>query len=138
MSATDRDETPAALDPAPYRSKPVAKPRPPASTPSKQCKNCGLINPGSAVRCDCGFDFRSEAVVGSYLAPRHRTDGGDGGWFSPERKLSRVDRGTGFLIMGAAAAWFVLGLMADQIFFYPPILFCIGLYAVVRRRGQGG
>lgn len=39
--------------------------------------------------------------------------------------------GGGVLSMVGAVVWFVLGLMADRIFIYPPILFILGLIAVV-------
>ncbi len=32
-----------------------------------QCTRCGLFNPPSAIRCDCGFDFESGTVKQSYL-----------------------------------------------------------------------
>jgi hypothetical protein len=35
--------------------------------------------------------------------------------------------GFGLLAMVGAVVWFVVGLMNDTIFFYPPILFIIGL-----------
>jgi hypothetical protein len=28
-----------------------------------QCPNCGLFNPDSAQRCDCGYDFQSKKMV---------------------------------------------------------------------------
>jgi hypothetical protein len=37
----------------------------------------------------------------------------------------------GLLMMGGAAIWFFLGLAADRIFFYPPILFVIGIVRLV-------
>ena len=40
-----------------------------------KCPNCGLLNPESAQRCDCGFDFPSKQVKESYL-PRKRVYGG--------------------------------------------------------------
>ena len=46
-----------------------------------QCPNCGLINPESAQRCDCGYDFVSKAIKEPYLKeqidPSLR---GFGGW----------------------------------------------------------
>ena len=33
----------------------------------KECPKCGLTNPDSAQRCDCGWDFRSETLEKSYL-----------------------------------------------------------------------
>lgn len=35
--------------------------------------------------------------------------------------------GTGILMMVGAAVWFVFGLMGDRIFFYPPVLFVLGI-----------
>ncbi len=35
----------------------------------------------------------------------------------------------GLLMMGLAVIWFVVGLAYGWIFFYPPILFLIGLFA---------
>lgn len=39
---------------------------------------------------------------------------------------------TGLLMMTGAAVWFFLGLAAGRIFFYPPVLFVLGIAAVVR------
>ncbi len=33
----------------------------------KTCQNCGLYNPDTAQRCDCGFDFASGKLAASYL-----------------------------------------------------------------------
>lgn len=38
----------------------------------------------------------------------------------------------GLLMMLGAVVWFVLGLAADRIFYYPPILFIIGIASVVK------
>ena len=32
------------------------------------CPTCNLINSDSAIRCDCGYDFRYRSVQDSYLA----------------------------------------------------------------------
>lgn len=32
-----------------------------------KCQNCGLENPPTAQRCDCGFDFLSNKIESSYL-----------------------------------------------------------------------
>lgn len=34
--------------------------------------------------------------------------------------------------MLGAVVWFVLGLMGGRIFFYPPIMFVVGMVAVVK------
>jgi hypothetical protein len=38
----------------------------------------------------------------------------------------------GLLMMLIAVVWFVLGLAAGRIFFYPPILFVIGIVSIVK------
>jgi hypothetical protein len=50
------------------------------------------------------------------------------GWFGS------VNAGVagGLLMMVIAVVWFVLGLMADRIFFFPPILLVIGLVAIIK------
>jgi hypothetical protein len=32
-----------------------------------ECPRCGLINPESAQRCDCGYDFLSRSVKAAYF-----------------------------------------------------------------------
>ena len=39
------------------------------------CPNCGLINPATAQRCDCGFDFDAWLVKESYLDSKARRFG---------------------------------------------------------------
>ena len=51
-----------------------------------------------------------------------------GGFFGPEKAALRMGALGGLLLMVIAIVWFVLGLMIDRIFFYPPVLFCIGLF----------
>jgi hypothetical protein len=38
------------------------------------CPKCGLINPDSAERCDCGYDFASGQMKLSYANPRSHDD----------------------------------------------------------------
>jgi hypothetical protein len=39
--------------------------------------------------------------------------------------------------MAVAVVWFIAGLMNDFLFFYPPILFVIGLIAFFRGLARG-
>ena len=39
---------------------------------------------------------------------------------------------TGLLTMAGAAAWFLVGLAGGVIFFYPPILFIIGMVTCIK------
>ncbi len=32
-----------------------------------KCINCGLINPETALRCDCGYDFATQSMMTSYI-----------------------------------------------------------------------
>jgi hypothetical protein len=36
------------------------------------CPECRLLNPPSAARCDCGYDFESGLVAESYIPPEQR------------------------------------------------------------------
>ena len=48
-------------------------PRQLKSTVMKDCPKCGLTNPASALRCDCGFDCSSKKVEASYLSQEELT-----------------------------------------------------------------
>jgi|SRR5579884_240387 hypothetical protein len=51
------------------------------SSASAKCPNCGLINPGNAQRCDCGYDFAAHTIQEPYF--NKQTDPtlrGIGGW----------------------------------------------------------
>jgi hypothetical protein len=39
----------------------------------RECPNCGLVNPPTAPRCDCGYEFESGRVVGPPVADPSRT-----------------------------------------------------------------
>lgn len=55
----------------------------------------------------------------AYEAPPSETRSGSG--------VNWAAMGTGILMMVGAAVWFVLGLMGGRIFFYPPVLFVLGI-----------
>ncbi len=48
------------------------------------------------------------------------------------RQIDNTQLAGGLLAMGGAVVWFVIGLQADVIFLYPPVLFVAGLATVVR------
>lgn len=53
-------------------------------------------------------------------------------FFAPEKK--GIEKGVlgGIIMMAIAIIWFVGGYSAGYIFYYPPILFLIGLYALLK------
>ena len=60
-----------------------------------------------------------------------------GGFFGPEKRgISRGMIG-GIIMMLIAAVWFFVGLAAGIIFFYPPILFLIGVFAFAKGLAAG-
>jgi hypothetical protein len=45
------------------------------------CPKCKLINPNTAQRCDCGFDFVTKTVEKPYCAPEPQKKSNRGGLF---------------------------------------------------------
>lgn len=56
----------------------------------------------------------------------------DTGTFSPEKKAIQKGVLGGLGMMAIAVIWFVVGWMSGYIYFYPPILFAIGIYALIK------
>lgn len=65
-------------------------------------------------------------------APRREAPSKSGGFFGIEKRGVAAGVLGGLLMMVIAVVWFLLGLAADIIFFYPPILFIIGLFAFLK------
>ncbi|MCE5279302.1 MAG: hypothetical protein ABFD92_11090 [Planctomycetaceae bacterium] len=64
-------------------------------------------------------------------AQREKEDRAAIRWGSGQRGIDKGVWG-GLAMMVGAVVWFVVGWMAGYIFFYPPILFVIGIVALVR------
>lgn len=71
-----------------------------------------------------------ERILRKLGPKRERPKSSDG--FGLERKGLGYGILGGTLMMLVAVVWFVLGMMGGIIFFYPPILFIIGCYGVVK------
>ncbi|MCJ7570762.1 MAG: hypothetical protein MUO82_02635 [Candidatus Thermoplasmatota archaeon] len=56
----------------------------------------------------------------------------DKGFFSLEKAGIKKGVIGGMIMIGIATVWFVGGLFVGLIFFYPPILFLIGVYALLK------
>ena len=54
------------------------------------CPNCQLINPPSALRCDCGYDFETGTMQQSYLRQRQMPEPVTAGIASPQEILLKV------------------------------------------------
>jgi hypothetical protein len=63
--------------------------------------------------------------------PARRPRGDSGGWLG-NLNFNPAVVGTGLLMMLGAAVWFGVGLLAGWIYFYPPILFVLGLGTVLK------
>jgi hypothetical protein len=61
-----------------------------------------------------------------------------GGWFGLEKGILSGGVIGGGIAMLIAVVWFVLGQVAGVTFFYPPVLFVIGLIAFIRGLVSGG
>lgn len=61
----------------------------------------------------------------------------DKGFFGMEKAGIKKGVLGGILMMGGAVVWFVVGYQAGYIFYYPPILFVIGVVALVKGLIQG-
>jgi hypothetical protein len=80
--------------------------------------------------------FAASAIQPSLPAPRRLTQSTprrpQRGFFAPERKGIAKGALGGIVMMVIAVVWFVAGFAVGYIFFYPPILFLIGLYAFLK------
>ncbi|HMJ69103.1 MAG TPA: hypothetical protein VK508_09410 [Cyclobacteriaceae bacterium] len=59
------------------------------------------------------------------------------GVFSMEQKGIKKGVLGGIAMIAIALVWFFVGLAADRIFFYPPVLFVIGIYALIKGLADG-
>jgi hypothetical protein len=76
------------------------------------CSNCGLLNPDSALWCDCGYDFAQGRVKTA-----RRTEGTHPGWLKQPRS------GTWKLAMGGIWVCVLVGFVAIGLVVALPYLF---------------
>jgi hypothetical protein len=67
-----------------------------------QCPKCRLINPPSAERCDCGYDFATKSVKSSYLQ----------GPSGESALVADIVRAVGRRDLSIGGAWLGLGAVA--------------------------
>ena len=106
----------------------------------KDCPKCRLVNPPSAQRCDCGYDFITHSVQRSYL-PTERSSRPDGG--SRLLGLGCLVLAPLFLISGLLAAMKALGAGGDDAFVMGqvcggllPGIAALGMAAYLLRRSR--
>ena len=95
------------------------------------CPECGASNPSHKAECqECGASLT--ATTTTTFTPKN-----DGGFFADEKK--GVEKGVvgGLTMIIIAVIWFAAGYEAGYIFYYPPILFIIGVYAVIKGLATG-
>jgi len=60
------------------------------------CPRCGLINPGTAQRCDCGYDFISKSLKRSYATSTSN---------SSSSRIAIGAQAVALVLAGAAVIW---------------------------------
>lgn len=129
----------------PACSKPVPAPRAATAAPAakaaaaspaapvalkKRCPACDQQYPADQSRCPaCGASYTAARIE------KNNPEDGDG--FGPERKGVAAGVVGGIVMIVIAALWFFGGLAAGYIFYYPPILALIGVYAVFKGLATG-
>lgn len=100
---------------------------------------CGITmeKPNFSGTCDQGELDEAEAL--RLHRQKEEADEAEvsGGFFGPEKKGLQKGVLGGVAMIAIAIVWFVLGLAANRIFFYPPILLIIGVVAVIKGLADG-
>lgn len=102
---------------------------------------CGLTDAKPVFENECP-DFQADEEQIEYYKNRKEAeeqegDDSGGGFFGPEKKGLQKGVLGGVAMMVIAAVWFVLGWQAGYIYYYPPILFIIGLVGMIKGIAQG-
>ena len=96
---------------------------------SPNCIRCGIVISKYLDREQETFEAESAAYSSI------KTNQGEAepdGFFAPEKKGLQKGIVGGIAMMAIAAIWFIVGYSAGIIFFYPPILFIIGLAGFIK------
>jgi len=95
---------------------------------------CGLTmdKPNFIDRCEEGELDEAEALRLEKLKSQAEEEEVSGGFFGAEKQGMKKGVLGGFVMITIALVWFFGGIAAGYIFYYPPILFIIGLVALVK------
>lgn len=86
------------------------------------CPKCGKETPSILRICEnCNEDLEL------YRSARNKSISGTENEEGITGAILSLGSFGGILLMVIAVVWFVLGLKANRIFFYPPVLFVIGI-----------
>ena len=114
----------------------------------RACKNrktnmqIGLVckltdqKPDFVIECP-HFDLDQAEATRLAKLEKSASEEDSGGFFAPEKKGIQKGVIGGVVMMIIAAIWFIAGWSAGIMFYYPPILFLIGVYAFFRGAATG-
>lgn len=103
------------------------------------CPYCKKTNSAGTVKCSCGYFFDKSAYVEKEQSDNAKAAAVNesGGFFASEKKMMNSGALPGIAMMVGAVIWFFAAYFyADRIFFYPPILFVVGLISLVKSLGK--
>lgn len=95
---------------------------------------CGLTNEKANFETNCP-DFKIDQPEADRLVKLERDaieEEESSGHFTPEKKAIKMGVLGGVLMIAIAIIWFVIGWINGYIYFYPPILLVIGIYALIK------
>lgn len=95
---------------------------------------CGLTNEKATFEINCP-DFNIDQEEADRLIKLERDakeEEESTGIFATEKKALKAGVWGGITMIVAALIWFIAGLANGYIYFYPPILFGIGIFAIIK------
>jgi hypothetical protein len=93
---------------------------------------CNLTNEKPVFEGTCSTIVIDQKEADRLVQRERQAKDEETGTFSPERKAIQKGILGGLATMAIAIVWFVVGWMGGYIYFYPPILFVIGIYALIK------
>ena len=97
----------------------------------RTCPACGVRYPTNEPRCpQCGAGYRKARI-------RRDNPDEDRGFFAAEKKGISAGVVGGLVMIAIAVVWFFGGMAVGIIFFYPPILAVIGIFALIKGLATG-